>query len=114
MVQKNDIPRGVATVRTRVFSLVRMQFKYPVHWVNRNLRITAEKGHRELKILSERVRTGNRRDRLAAIRIRQIRAVNNGALRHCQRECDSGILTDPRAPPDFSNVITIAAALHRR
>ena len=113
MVRKDDIPTGVAAVRSRVLSLVRVQFKYPVHWVNRNLRV-AEKGHRALKILSERVRTGNRRDRLAAIRIRQIRAVNNGALRHCQRECDSGILTDPRAPPDFPNVITIAAALHRR
>jgi len=100
--------RGVATVHTRVLSLVHMQFKYPVHWVDRNLRI-AEKGHPALKILSERVHTGNLRDRLTAIRIRQVRAV-----RHCQRDSDSGMLTDPRAPPDLPNVITIAAALLRK
>jgi len=112
MVRKDDIPTGVAAVRSRVFSLVRVQFKYPVDWVNRILRV-AEKGHRALKILSERVRTGNLRDRLAAIRVRQVRAVNDGAVRHSQRDSGSGMLTDT-CSTDFPNVITIAAALLRK
>jgi len=43
MVRKDDIPTGVAAVRSRVLSLVRVQFKYPVHWVNRNLRVAPKR-----------------------------------------------------------------------
>ena len=105
MVQKNDIPRGVAAVRTPGFPLVRTQFKYPVHWVGSKL------AHRRK---GPPCAQNPLEDQLTAIRIRQVRAVNDGAVRHCQRECDSGMLTDPRALPDLPSVITIAAALLRK